>query len=447
MIANARHRPGRGLVRTYGWLIVTATAATLAAAAAVAAATPVTYTSSAQVVVKPQPTTGAPLQPQMGTERAIAESGAVAQRAAVRLGTNPRVARAGLSVSVMLETTVLKIEYTANTPEGAVDGARAFTYAYLDYRNGDGAERVAEVVTTPELPTRGSAANLVLVLGLGALAGIALGVGAAFVWDRATDRLRDARELEELTGLPVLGSLPRWDRRLDCVAPPGPARDAVGFLAARLVGLTGNRRHGVTIVVTGPRPGGGTTTVAVNTALTLAAQGRDVVLVGADLHAPRLHQCLELAPSPGLLDVMHGDDAVETALQRTSQPNLRVLAAGVAPDAEPHLEVDQVQLVLAQLAGHAVVVVDAPPLLTWADSLILTDRADAVLLVADLGSGTRSDAVNAVLLRQGFQSQLAGWVVNRPQRRSRRTSADAGESPRATVPEEPGLAPIVRASP
>ena len=442
MIAQARHR--RGLLRTYGWLIVMATAATLSVAAAVAAATPVTYTSSAQVVVQPQPTTGSPLQPQMGTERTIAESGAVAQRAAERLGTGPRAAQEGLSVSVVLETTVLKFEYSADTAEKALDGARAFTYAYVDYRNADGKVEVAKVVTTPELPTQGAGANLVLVLGLGALAGMALGVGAALAWDRGTDRLRNAEELEELTGLPVLGNLPRWSRHLGWLAPPGPARDAVGFVAARLVGLTGNRRHGVTIVVTSPRPGSGTTTIAMNIALTLAAQGRDVVLVGADLHAPRLHQCFGLAPSPGLLDVVHGDTTAELALQRTSRPNLRVLTSGMTPDADPHLEVD-VQLVLAQLARQAVVVVDAPPLLTRADSLILTDQADAVLLVADLGSGTRSDAVDAVVLRQGFQSQLAGWVVNRPHRRSRRTSSAAGASAGAKVPEEPGLAPIVRA--
>jgi Mrp family chromosome partitioning ATPase len=185
----------------------------------------------------------------------------------------------------------------------------------------------------------------------------------------------------------------------------------------------------------------------VNTAITLAAMGRDVVLVGADLHAPRLHEYLGLAPSPGLLDVVDGDCSAEMALQRTSRPNLRVLAAGARPGVEPHLHVDQLRLVLGQLAAHALVVVDAPPLLTWADSLLLTDQADAVLLVADFRSGTRSDAAHAVALGQGFQSQLTGWVVNRPQRRSRRTSGSAGVSDLETVPEEPGPAPIVRASP
>jgi Mrp family chromosome partitioning ATPase/capsular polysaccharide biosynthesis protein len=439
MTPSTWHRHSRGLLRTHAWLILAATAVTLGVAAAVASASPPTYTSSAQVVVHPQPTTGAPLQPQMGTERTIAESGAVAELAAERLGTSPDQARSGLSVSVVLETTVLEIKYTAATAEAAADGARAFTYAFVNYRND--AAKVAEVVTDPELPVSSSRSNRSLVLGLGLLAGLALGVGAAWTWDRVTDRLRDAGELEELTGLPVLGALPRWDLHAGDLAPHGPAREALGFLAARVLALNGASRHGV-ITVTGPRRGGGTTTVAVNTALALAAQGREVVLVGADLSAPRLHECLGLAPTPGLLDVLDGDTTAESALQRTRWPNLRVLTAGITSATEHPLHVDHLRLALAHLAAHALVVVDAPPLLVVPDSLILAEHADVVLLVADLRSGTRSDASDAVGFREHVPAQPAGWVANRPQRPNRRGSPHQERGLRETVTEEPRLTGI-----
>jgi Mrp family chromosome partitioning ATPase len=430
------HRRPRGLLRRYAWLIVATTAVTLGVAAGVGSASPPTYTSSAQVVVHPQPTTGAPLQPQMGTERTIAESGAVAQLAAERLGTSPDQARSGLSVSVVLETTVLEIEYTAATAEAAADGARAFTNAYLDYRND--AAKVVEVVTDPELPASRSGTNPGLVLGLGLLAGLALGAGAAWVWDRVTDRLRDAGELEELTGVPVLGALPRWDHRAGWLAPSGPAREALGFLAARVLALNGSSRHGV-IVVTGPRRGGGTTAVAVNTALALAAQGREVVLVGADLSAPQLHQCLKLAATPGLVDVLDGTATVESALQPTPWPNLRVLTAGVTSATEYPLHVDHLRLALAHLAARALVVVDGPPILVGADSLILAEQADVVLLVADLRAGTRADASDAARFREHAPAPTAGWVANRPQRPTRGSLPHHERGLRETVPEEPGL--------
>lgn len=445
MTPHDRPRHSRGLLRTYAWLIVAATAVTLAVAAAVAGSAPTTYTSSAQVVVRPQPTEGAPIQPQMGTERAIALSGEVADRAAERLGTDPDSARSGLSVSVLLETTVLQISYTAATPELALTRARAFTHAFVDHRNAQGDERTAEVVTQPELPTEGSGANLLLILGLGGLAGIALGVGGAWAWDRASDRLRNAGELEELTGLPVLGTLPQWERRAGWLAPSGPAGDAFGFLAARLVALTEGRRHGVTVVVTSPRPGTGTTTVAVNTALAFASLGREVILVGADLHAPRMHECLGLAPAPGLLDVLDGDSTTETALQRTARPNLKVLTTGQRMMGSRDLHVDHLRLALAQLVARAVVIVDAPPLLTCPESLVLTHEADAVLLVADLRTGTRSDAVDGVGLMHDLPTKTAGWVVNHPHRRARRKARRSGVRRRGTALGIPDPKPVVRA--
>jgi Mrp family chromosome partitioning ATPase len=427
-----RPRRRRGLLRTYAWLIYTATIITLGVAALVAATSSVTYTSTAEVVVKPQPTAGAPIEPQMGTERAIAQSGSVAERAAASLRESPTDAEAGLSVSVALDTTVLVIQYTADTPQDALDGARAFTNAYLDFRNTDQSARVAEAVTQPGLPAHGSGANLVLVLGLGAMVGLGIGIGAAWVYDRVVDSVRDSGELEEQTGVPVIGEVPRWSRHPGRELPPRPAREAFGYVAAALLAETGGRRHGVTVVVTSPRPGAGTTTVAVNTARTLAAQGREVVLVGADLHDAHLPECLGVAPSPGLVDVLHSDCTVEGALQRTSDPHLRVLVAGKTGDADLRLNVDNLQLLLAQLGSRALVVVDAPPLLSRSESVVVTEHADLVLLVADLRGGTRKDAAAAAALLHGLRPRVAGWVVNRPPRGSRRTHR---RGPEPTPPE------------
>jgi Mrp family chromosome partitioning ATPase len=427
-----RPRRRHGLLRTNAWLVYTATVITLGVAALVAATATVTFTSTAEVVVKPQPTAGAPIEPQMGTERAIAESGAVAERAAQSLGEEPAAAQAGLSVSVALDTTVLVIQYRADTAQEALDGARAFTNAYLDFRNSDQSARVAEAVTQPDLPAHGSGANLVLVLGLGLLAGLCVGVAAAWVYDRVVDSVRDAGELEEQTGLPVIGAVPRWSRHPGRDHPPRPAREAFGYVAAALLAETGGRRHGVTVAITSPRVGAGTTTVAVHTARALAAQGREVVLVGADLHDAHLQECLEVAPSPGLVDVLHSDCTVEGALQRTSDPHLRVLVAGTEGDTDLRLNVDNLQLLLAQLGSRALVLVDAPPLLSRSESVVLAEHADLVLLVANLRGGTRRDAAAAAALLQGLRTRVAGWVVNRPPRGSRRTHR---RGPEPTPPE------------
>jgi Mrp family chromosome partitioning ATPase len=110
-----------------------------------------------------------------------------------------------------------------------------------------------------------------------------------------------------------------------------------------------------------------------------------------------------------------------------------VLVAGVTGEADVRLNVDSLQLLIAQLGAGALVVVDAPPLLSRSESLVVAEHADLVLLVADLRTGTRKDAAAGVALLQGLRPRIAGWVVNHPPRGSRRTHRRGGEP----TPPEP----------
>lgn len=416
----------RGLLATYWWLIAAVLVATLGGAAFVASTRPVSYTSRAQVVVLPEPTIGVAIEPQMATERTIASSGAVAALAAPHLSAGSHEGSAGLSVSVILDTNVLEIAYTAPTAHEAYDGALAFSDAYVAYRNQGQKTKLADVVTSPKVPASGSGTSLLLVLAVGVFAGAALGVGAAWAWDRATDRIRTAGDLVRITGLTVVAELPRWPRKVGLIAPPGRAAQAVGFAATRLRALAGGQRTGIVLVVTSPHAGGGTTTVAANLATALAGQGCEVVLVCADIHAPQMHPRLGVAPFPGLVDVLHGTCAAGEALRGSGRERLRVLPAGASAVYGEPLNVELLRLVLAELAANAIVVVDAPPLLSSPESLSLASHAHAVLLVADLRAGTRAEAVAA---RDLLGEEIpTAWITTHP-RRPRRVRAHLASLP------------------
>lgn len=181
-----RPRPA-GLLRVHAWLIVTAVVVTLASATAFALSRTTNYVATAQVSLDPVPTDGTALRPEMASERQIALSGTVTSRAADSLGLAPVDAAQGLSVSVVTESSILNIRYTAATPDAAMAGARAFTESYVDYRNEVAGAQIARVVTTPDRAVP-SKVNLPLILGVGLMAGLALGVAVAAVWDRIQAR-------------------------------------------------------------------------------------------------------------------------------------------------------------------------------------------------------------------------------------------------------------------
>lgn len=402
-----------GLVRTHVWLVVLATFLALGAAVAAAATRPVTYKSTAEVVVGPEDTGSTPLRPEMGTELAVARSGVVTDDAAATLGTSSAAAKEGMSASVVLESSVLRISYTARTPSAALRGARAFVGAYVTYRNSTAPNPVARVVTPATLPTSGARGDVPIVLTLGLLAGLAVGICAAWLWDRLSDRVRHAAELEERTGLPVLAQVPRWPNTRAPLHGEGLARESIAYVAARLGSMAANG-SGRTIVVTSPRAGAGTTSVACGAAAALAAQGKEVVLIGANHEGLLPEQLLGVEASPGLRELLAGRCSLEQVLHPTWLPHLRVIAAGEPAEIEGPLDLEQMPLVLSRLDARTLVVIDAPPLLGSADSLRLADLADLVVLVGDLTSGTRSDVQQALATLGEMRARVAGWVSNVP---------------------------------
>lgn len=428
----------RGLLRTYLWLVVLATCVAIGAAFAAAAAAPLTYTATAEVVVSPTQTDSNPLAPDMGTERAIAQSGVVVRDAASILGIDQATVREGLSVTVVPQSWVLHISYQADTAETAYRGASALATSYVDYRNHRGATSSATLVTAPSVPAAGSRGSLPIFLALGLVAGLAVGVAAAWLWDRVSDRVRSGPELRDLSGLPVLTHLRRWDSKRSPLPPDGPARESFAFVAARLSSMSG-RDGGRTIVVTSPRSGAGTTSLACGTAIALAAQGKRVLLIGASSAGVRPEQVLGVPP-PGSSRLRSRGTPHEMAQQPTGVKNLSLAYADGAAGAG--IELEDLRLALDRLDTRAFVVVDAPPVLTSADALLLSDIADFVVLVGDLRSGTRADVRETLALLHDVRPSLAGWVTNLPRRgrgRQRLLRSGAGSGPPelpASVPKE-----------
>lgn len=427
---------GRSLLRTHLWLVLLATFVAVGAALAAAAAKPVTYTATALVLVSSPRTASTPLLPDMGTEAAIAQSGVVVDRGAAELGIDGTTVRQSLSVTPVINTRVLKISYSASTAVAAYRGASVLATSYVDYRNRRGSSHSATLVTDPVVPSTGSRGSLLIYLMLGLVGGLTVGIAAAWLWDRFSDRLRSAAELRRLTGLPILAMLRPWDSSRHRLPPAGPAREAFAFVAARLAPVIGHDA-GTTIVVTSPRTGAGTTSVACGTAVALATQGKRVVLVAASSAGLRAEEVLGVPTSPGLGQLLTGPYPLELARHPTDVRNLSVIPTGDRPEAG--LALEDLRRVLEQLETAAYVVIDAPPLLSSADSLLLADVADHVVLVGDLRTGTRADVAEAQTLLGEAGPTTAGWVVNLPPRQRRRSLRS--RLSRASAPEDPAPEP------
>ncbi len=170
-----------------------------------------------------------------------------------------------------------------------------------------------------------------------------------------------------------------------------------------------------TIVVTSPLPGDGKSTIACNLALTLAAAGSAVVLVDGDLRRSTVATTMGLPGGAGLSDVLAGRAALAEVLQRTPKsPNLLVLAAGsVPPNPSEVLGSERMHTLIADLAKHAIVIIDAPPLLPVTDGAVLTHQADGALVVVTLGKTTDDLLEKSLDTLRKARGRALGIVLNK----------------------------------
>ncbi len=259
-----------------------------------------------------------------------------------------------------------------------------------------------QVLVQASVPGQPAQPKIVRTAALGAILGLMIGVGLAFVRDHFDDAIRDEARLKQiLHHRPVLGRIPRWsDARSGRVAtivdPHAPVSEAyrslsssVRFLLAAARPNEGNTAHrdGRILLISSAGQGEGKTTVASNLAVAAARFGLRVVLVDADLRKPGVAIGFGMGNPPGLSDALADGDGVDSYLLDVGVEGLQVLAAGsIAPNPAELLASTTAAEVLRSLAdGHDLVIVDSAPVTLVADTLELIPTIDLVLLVVRHG--------------------------------------------------------------
>lgn len=196
--------------------------------------------------------------------------------------------------------------------------------------------------------------------------------------------------------------------------PRSPAAEAYRTLRTNLQ-YTSLDRPLKTILVTSAVPGEGKTTIASNLAVAFAQSGKSVILVGADMRKPSVHQLFGLPNRVGLSTVLTGHVRFEDALQKSRVAGLHVLSSGpIPPNPAELLGSQRMQEVLEALREKAdIVIFDAPPVIAVADAIVMSRYLDGVLFVVSLKSTPREAVQAAKDQLEQVGANILGAVVNR----------------------------------
>lgn len=256
---------------------------------------------------------------------------------------------------------------------------------------------------------------------LGLLSGLFLSSLLVLLRESLQPKVRLTADLQEIGGkyqvlhsLPFSKTLGRGTQAELLSRNPDPVWvDALRYLKTSLV-LANNGKFPQILHITSPLPGEGKSTTAVNLALMLANTGNKVLLIDADLRKPTVHKHLELDNTHGLTHYLTGA-AHESPLARVKGARLLfVVCAGPAvPDPVEALSSHNMQTLLDKSREiFDYVIIDAPPVLGMADSLLLANRADGTLLIVANNRSTKQDVRTGIDCIEKSHGKLLGLVQN-----------------------------------
>jgi succinoglycan biosynthesis transport protein ExoP len=321
-----------------------------------------------------------------------------------------------------------------------------------------GAEQIEEVtiIEPAAMPTRPTnAPNLPLNAFLGVLMGSMVGLVAAFLKESFDTSIGTIEEVEAYMKVPVLGVIPRIDRRevereiqagfeekldretLDLYChlvalfdPQSPL--AEGYRSLRTnIQFAGQMQGNRVLAFVSAGAQEGKSTSAVNLSIALAQDGKRVLLIDADLRKPTIHDRLGLEQAPGLSEVILGTVSYTEAIRTVTDlmlgklgvnqvinapgiDNLNILPSGKRPDnpAEymnsPRLR----ELIDAVRKEYDIVLFDCPPILPVTDGVTLGSKVDGVVMVYQVGKVGRNALKRAKSLLENAHASLVGIVLS-----------------------------------
>ncbi len=263
-----------------------------------------------------------------------------------------------------------------------------------------------------------------------------VGVALAFGREYFDQTIRSIEDVDRVVRLPSLGVIPalesggRRGRRRQLPASAGPHGVSTALITAleakssaaeayrqlRTSVLLSSAGHPSKLVlVTSSQPREGKTTTAVNTAISLAQTGASTLIIDCDMRKPRVHQLLNVSNHVGVSLYLSGqNEDLSVLIQEHQIPNLSIMPCGpVPPNPAELLGSDQMRRMLTELSNrYDHVVIDTPPVVSFADPVILSTMVDGVILVVRGGFSSRGIVQRSRQILGEVGAKIYGVVLN-----------------------------------
>jgi polysaccharide biosynthesis transport protein len=313
-------------------------------------------------------------------------------------------------------TELLQISVEDPDPRVAAEASNWLADSLIEQFRDQDQQRIVYIAPAA-IPNEPASPRLPVNILIASILGLIGGAGLAFLFENLDTTLHTTRQIQRVTGMIPLGTVPVMrDRKLGEASPQKEA-----FRQIRTNILT---RHVdkplTTLLVTSTLPGEGKSTIVSNLAAMIGQMEQKVVVVDCDLRLPTLHTIFNLSNESGISNVLQQTATLEDVIRSGPLENVWVITSGTIPiNPAELLSKYHMRHVLTQLSQQFdVVLLDSPALLAVTDAAVLASLVDSVVLVV-----SRTQAREEMVRAACQQLALAGaravnLVVNRAETNS-----------------------------
>lgn len=278
------------------------------------------------------------------------------------------------------------------------------------------------IVDFAQIEQSQSKPNKSRILTLSVAAGFILGVLFVLLVYMLKNGVKSTSEIERATGLSVFAKIPqspskllRGHKHLHHGLPfvlqntDDRVSEAFRSLETAINFLLPQPEH-TAILVMGLNPGVGKSFVSLNLAATIAASGKKVLLIDADMRRGVIHSGAKF----GLADVLLGLATIETAVVQKYADSLFVMNAGKTKLAACELLRSDAMDKLLKDAREMfdMVIVDTPPLNLVTDAELICPLVDYSLFVLHYGRHSMEEIMETVERVKRYSDKPAAIVLN-----------------------------------
>jgi succinoglycan biosynthesis transport protein ExoP len=300
----------------------------------------------------------------------------------------------------------------------------------------------ARVIEQAEFPRSVYKPNIKTNLLFSLLFGLMAGIALAFSFEYMDRSLKTPDDVERHLHLPFLGIVPQYSHEVDnghngsgkalpvkkepsralelynvdlmtADDPTSSASEAMKTVRTALL-LASPEGAPRSLLITSSRAGEGKTFIACNLAIALTQLDKRVVIVDADMRNPRIHRVWRLRNDNGLSIYLTNDVPLDSVFRPTPINRLTLIPSGPkTPRPAELLASPKFERMLEQLQNQFdFVILDSPPVLPVADSVILASRAKSVVMVVHGGDTPREVVKLAKRKLAASNALILGTILN-----------------------------------